>query len=317
MASFRESSVSRRMEEYCYEKSVEASLPAPIRRVFLLVRLLKEEIASPRSHSRKELLLIAQRCENHRRGFQDVSALYRPGTKLSLVKAHFLQVWSPVAVDIYERLQSAKKAEKADGKINYSASSIELVNVSRESSASRENLAKCDRKTKPDCDKEGAASVQCIVCGDHYGLLRCRRFASSAVSEKRRVMKLYGLCYVCLQSGHSKAECKCSSSCDKCGNRHATTIHDAIKIIEQCVQLNRRHPCVCCGGKHPLYQCDDFGKLPLAGRMKFVKQHQLCVNCLHAGHQDKDCENPWNCCHCALRHHSLIHRALRPEVRYY
>lgn len=315
MAALRKSSVSRRVEEYCFEESVEASLPVPIRRVFLLVRLLKEEISGPRVYSRKELLLIAQRCENHRKNFHDVSALFRAGTKLSLVKAQFLQVWSPVAVEMYERLQAATKTEKDSGKVNCSASSIELVTVSSDPSSSCEYLANSDRKIMPDRDGKDAASVRCVVCNGNHNLLRCKSFSSSAVSEKRRVMKLYGLCCVCLQSGHSKVECKCSSSCDKCGNRHATTIHDAVKAIEQCVEINRRRPCICCGGKHPLYQCDDFGKLSPTGRMKFVKDHQLCVNCLHAGH--KECENPWSCRHCALRHHSLLHRALRPEVRYY
>lgn len=118
---------SRKAEVYCYEKSVEASFPSPIRRVFLLVRLLKEEISRPRSYSREELLLIAERCENHRRSFQDVCALFRASTKLSLVKANFFYVWSSVAMEIYDRLQVTSKAENDQGKVNCSATSFELV----------------------------------------------------------------------------------------------------------------------------------------------------------------------------------------------
>ncbi|XP_028162234.1 uncharacterized protein LOC114354174 [Ostrinia furnacalis] len=65
--------------------------------------------------------------------------------------------------------------------------------------------------------------------------------------------------------------------------------------------------CLMCKKPHPLYSCQQFLDTDVLGRLNFVKQNNLCVNCLRQGHTVADCRfGP--CRLCNDKHNSLVHR---------
>jgi hypothetical protein len=76
----------------------------------------------------------------------------------------------------------------------------------------------------------------------------------------------------------------------------------------------KRYKCILCQGNHMhgnLYACEDFLKLSIKDRFKYVIEKNLCSNCLRRGHIFnciiKDC---WygGCKQCNKKHNSLLHK---------
>lgn len=67
--------------------------------------------------------------------------------------------------------------------------------------------------------------------------------------------------------------------------------------------------CVLCGQKHKLLSCEDFRKLNPGQRLKLVKEHRLCENCLYSNHVTADCKKPSVCTvtGCGAKHSKFIH----------
>lgn len=67
-----------------------------------------------------------------------------------------------------------------------------------------------------------------------------------------------------------------------------------------------RRSCVKCNGAHPLYSCEKFIDSDLESKIKLIREHKLCENCLRSGHAlDKCAFGP--CRKCNRKHNSLIH----------
>jgi hypothetical protein len=49
--------------------------------------------------------------------------------------------------------------------------------------------------------------------------------------------------------------------------------------------------CYLCNGSHPIYNCDQFLRLPIKERIKKVKGLKLCSNCLRNSYADKNCQS--------------------------
>ncbi|NEV48973.1 DUF1759 domain-containing protein, partial [Wolbachia pipientis] len=65
--------------------------------------------------------------------------------------------------------------------------------------------------------------------------------------------------------------------------------------------------CAYCKGKHHIFQCSDFLKLPGEDRIKQVRTRRLCLNCLRStSHQAKDCKSS-TCQTCGKKHNTLLH----------
>ena len=67
--------------------------------------------------------------------------------------------------------------------------------------------------------------------------------------------------------------------------------------------------CLLRDGKHPLWKCETFLKMPCQARYKKVKELKLCFCCLAGKHVVKDCT--YKACGvkgCNKRHHRLLHR---------
>lgn len=58
---------------------------------------------------------------------------------------------------------------------------------------------------------------------------------------------------------------------------------------------------------HSIVRCHKFLSLPMDDRLKFVRDCNLCNNCLREGHSQDSCPISDKCRHCQGPHHSLLH----------
>ena len=78
----------------------------------------------------------------------------------------------------------------------------------------------------------------------------------------------------------------------------------------------RKQPkCPSCSRNHWLSQCNDFKKLRLSDRYKFVRAKGLCINCLVSGHFVQDCPKPSFCRiqGCKRKHSTFLHEVERNQ----
>ena len=66
--------------------------------------------------------------------------------------------------------------------------------------------------------------------------------------------------------------------------------------------------CKHCTKDHYLNQCDAFKGLDIEKRWEFVKQNNLCFNCLNGGHRLEDCKYRKRCTECNRKHNILLHK---------
>lgn len=65
--------------------------------------------------------------------------------------------------------------------------------------------------------------------------------------------------------------------------------------------------CIVCSNSHPLYQCSSFKGWHLNSRREFVRDNNLCFNCMFKSHSVKECKARSSCQQCNKRHHTLLH----------
>ena len=61
------------------------------------------------------------------------------------------------------------------------------------------------------------------------------------------------------------------------------------KRSQSYLTTHRHSSCPKCKENHALYSCEQFRRLNVADRRKFVQDVKLCFNCLRSGHMVKDC----------------------------
>jgi hypothetical protein len=72
--------------------------------------------------------------------------------------------------------------------------------------------------------------------------------------------------------------------------------------------------CPLCQVTHSIRQCPLFrGKTPNE-RFQIAKDHNLCINCLGAGHASVNCPSKYKCQTCQKSHHSMLHFFSVPKV---
>ena len=74
-------------------------------------------------------------------------------------------------------------------------------------------------------------------------------------------------------------------------------------------QSYRNSKCSKCDGDHHIYRCDDFLALTMELRDKWVKDNEICRNCLKKGHLSAKCASKYVCKICKKRHNTLLHFA--------
>ncbi|XP_031331852.1 uncharacterized protein LOC116162377 [Photinus pyralis] len=72
-------------------------------------------------------------------------------------------------------------------------------------------------------------------------------------------------------------------------------------------QNNRQQGCAYCKQQHKLGDCNKFKELSPANRLGFVKERQLCVNCMNHNCNSK-CRSFRRCATCQYPHHTILHQ---------
>lgn len=67
--------------------------------------------------------------------------------------------------------------------------------------------------------------------------------------------------------------------------------------------------CPNCSGKHGIFNCDEFLRMPNEMKLKTVNNLHLCINCLYDHHGNK-CHSLKTCSKCTKHHNTLLHDAL-------
>lgn len=75
------------------------------------------------------------------------------------------------------------------------------------------------------------------------------------------------------------------------------------------VAIESEAKCPLCKEKHQLSKCDQFLSKSVHDRVKYVKEHSMCFNCLRPNHSAQHCLSKFTCRQCNRRHHSLLHFA--------
>ncbi len=76
--------------------------------------------------------------------------------------------------------------------------------------------------------------------------------------------------------------------------------------------IDARGHCIGCGvsAVHPLHHCPDYRRLDAMQRLRLVRTHGRCENCLAPGHRDQECRSR-SCLVCGGSHHTSLHDAPR------
>ena len=62
----------------------------------------------------------------------------------------------------------------------------------------------------------------------------------------------------------------------------------------------------CKTSRHKLHTCEEFLKLTVKERYKYVEKDKRCANCLSPKHKSKKCNSTFKCRHCDGKHHSTL-----------
>uniref|UniRef100_A0A2S2N8A8 CCHC-type domain-containing protein n=1 Tax=Schizaphis graminum TaxID=13262 RepID=A0A2S2N8A8_SCHGA len=69
---------------------------------------------------------------------------------------------------------------------------------------------------------------------------------------------------------------------------------------------SKERKCILCPEHHRLTTCENFNKMSITERQDVVFRNKLCYNCLHPGHQVRQCRSS-NCNECGKRHNTKLH----------
>lgn len=89
--------------------------------------------------------------------------------------------------------------------------------------------------------------------------------------------------------------------------------NDVQSSARQVLQSNSEKPnnksftCICCDAQHTLTKCTKFLNLSPKERYSLISDKNVCFNCLHVGHDVRQCKSSFVCRSCHKRHHTLIH----------
>ncbi|XP_011264271.2 uncharacterized protein LOC105256226 [Camponotus floridanus] len=74
--------------------------------------------------------------------------------------------------------------------------------------------------------KEGQSSKanSCVICSGNQYVPKCPQYSSKTIQQRVAIITKHRLCYNCLGS-HRVSACRITTRCQKCGQKHHTTIH--------------------------------------------------------------------------------------------
>lgn len=99
--------------------------------------------------------------------------------------------------------------------------------------------------------------------------------------------------------------------CSICPTKSSCKQHEGYVKSKVHVATNSYSPedskCPLCCDKHRLMFCQEFNKMNITKRYQFVKEKNLCFNCLSNSHQSMNCTSKSRCKTCQKAHHSMLH----------
>lgn len=112
-----------------------------------------------------------------------------------------------------------------------------------------------------------------------------------------------------INSNHSKPPAATNSKQNFTSNKPTQVVSCVsanVNSTKKPFNNKRIRSCVMCNGNHALYACVKFLNLPIQDRLNFVRDKNLCNNCLREGHSLNECLfGP--CKQCQQKHNSLLH----------
>ena len=158
----------------------------------------------------------------------------------------------------------------------------------------------------------------CVCCkqGPHP-LTECRIFKILEAPERRYICTGYGICRLCLKTGHLTDECtelygeqeRCRKNyCVNHGAKHHRWLHEYLKVSPSDDDLE---DCWKCGEDHLTLHCPVFRSMNVTERLVAVNTSDACTLCLRLGHycencEEEDGEDECSVCHSQF-HHTLLH----------
>lgn len=152
---------------------------------------------------------------------------FKSKKKLLNFKTNFVHKEAKKANDtIYgkEVMNPSSTAPKRENeKVNtFSRSSRKFATKTMESNSSTENHTATARYKPTFC----AFVKPCIYCqGSSHSLEECKNIMKLPLKDRYAVLKVRGLCFSCLKSGHQKGVCQRKSYCIHCTRCHPSILH--------------------------------------------------------------------------------------------
>jgi len=101
--------------------------------------------------------------------------------------------------------------------------------------------------------------------------------------------------------------CRTLEMLDSSKNRSKIMLKSNVKRNDKRITLATiSQVCLVCKESHCLFNCPEFLKQSTQDRLATAKVHQLCINCLKAGHYARNCKSS-KCRKCAKAHNTLLH----------
>lgn len=78
----------------------------------------------------------------------------------------------------------------------------------------------------------------CVMCRDWHDIEDCKAFKGMSLSDRRDFVKKAGRCYACYGENHISKFCMNRRTCETCGKKHPTRLHDADFLVSHPVTNN-------------------------------------------------------------------------------
>ena len=88
-----------------------------------------------------------------------------------------------------------------------------------------------------------------------------------------------------------------------------------VQTIESRRTQTKQPDCRLCQQDHPLRTCQKFNNMTIQRKLKIVKKHNYCRNCLAYSHVLARCRSSERCRLCRRTHHTLLHQEIVSTAR--
>ncbi|XP_076299887.1 uncharacterized protein LOC143218543 [Lasioglossum baleicum] len=132
--------------------------------------------------------------------------------------------------------------------------------------------------------------------------------ATFAELEKYLLSRIRALEAVARATGTQKSRSASSGKSQSSAKSHQAVANSTSDGASEREIKSSTSSCTLCSGAHYLSACPDYHRKTIEQRQDFLKQKNLCFNCL-GPHQFRNCRSTKRCRICGNSHHTSIHRS--------